>query len=271
MNPRTARFLPVLLALTACATAGAVRSQPLDAGEAKFYADSLPTVVEATRQAVLSAGLGMKTTSQPDASTWMFIASSGISLFGYGELVRVAVHQTEEGAVAVRVFTLRKRATNITANEDWSGPIFEPLDSILQQRAAQPSTSPDIRALTLRSFRAGRSVRIAGPTIGTVQGSIVGFRDGALWLQTSPPQGIPGTAIDSVWVSQPHTRAGAVVGMLISTAVALAVASRRTCDFQELAACQMNALAQTSGILIGGTLLGAAVGKSVKSWKLRYP
>jgi hypothetical protein len=120
------------LITVACATAGSVRSQPLDAGEAKFYASPLPVVTQATRQAMLSAGLAVDTMSQPDSLTWMILGHRGLSLLSYGEVVRVIVQQVPEGAVAVRVVTKRRLATNITA-KDWSHPIFERLDQILTQ------------------------------------------------------------------------------------------------------------------------------------------
>jgi len=117
----------------ACASTAGLRSEPLDAGETKFYAAPLAVVGPAARQAVLSAGLNVDTVSTLDSLTWMIIAKKGMSLFSYGELVRVVVAQTPDGAVAVRVFTKRRLATNVTAKGDWSGPIFQQLDSILHR------------------------------------------------------------------------------------------------------------------------------------------
>lgn len=116
---------------SACASAGGMRSEPLSAGDAKFYLAPLTTVAPAAREAVLSAGLAVDTVSQPDSLTWMIIAEKGVSLFSYGELVRIVIQQTPEGAVAVRVFTKRRLATNIPARGDWSGQIFAKLDQIL--------------------------------------------------------------------------------------------------------------------------------------------
>jgi len=117
----------------ACASTAGLRSEPLDAGETKFYAAPLAVVGPAARQAVLFAGLNVDTVSTLDSLTWMIIAKKGMSLFSYGELVRVVVAQTPDGAVAVRVFTKRRLATNVTAKGDWSGPIFQQLDLILAQ------------------------------------------------------------------------------------------------------------------------------------------
>lgn len=129
----TGSALAALVIGAACASTGGLRSEPLDRGEVKFYAAPLAVVAPAARQAVLSAGLEVDTVSQLDSLTWMIIAKKGMSLFSYGELVRVVAQQTAEGAVAVRVFTKRRLATNITARGDWSGRIFELLDHILAQ------------------------------------------------------------------------------------------------------------------------------------------
>jgi hypothetical protein len=127
------RVVLPLIVTAACASTGGMDAERLDAGEAKFYAAPLTTVAPAARQAVLAAGLTVDTVSQPDSLMWMIIAKKGMSLFSYGELVRVVVQQTPEGAVVVRVFTKRRLATNLTARGDWSGRIFEQLDHILAQ------------------------------------------------------------------------------------------------------------------------------------------
>lgn len=130
---KVCRLAALAAIMAACASTGGMRSQPLDAGETKIYAAPLNTVAPAARQAVLAAGFDVDTVSQPDSLTWMIIAKKGISLFSYGEVVRVVVQQTPEGAVVVRVFTKRRLATNITAKGDWSTPIFDQLDHILAQ------------------------------------------------------------------------------------------------------------------------------------------
>ena len=127
------RLAGAAVIVAACASTAGLRSAPLDAGETKFYAAPLAVVGPAARQAVLSAGLNVDSVSTPDSLTWMIIAKKGMSLFSYGELVRVVVAQTPDGAVAVRVFTKRRLATNVTAKGDWSGAIFQQLDRILAE------------------------------------------------------------------------------------------------------------------------------------------
>jgi hypothetical protein len=133
VKPGVRGFQVAALAVIAagCASAGGMRSVPVDAGEVKLYAVPLSTVAPAARQAVLAAGLDVDTILQPDSLTWMIIARKGLSFFSYGELVRVVIYQTPEGPIAVRVFTKRRLATNITAKGDWSRPIYDRLDLIL--------------------------------------------------------------------------------------------------------------------------------------------
>jgi hypothetical protein len=126
--------LATLVIGAACASTGGLRSAPLDQGEVRFYDAPFAVVAPAAREGVLSAGLEVDTISHPDSLTWMIIAKKGMSLWSYGELVRVVVQQTPEGAVAVRVVTKRRLATNITARGDWSGRIFERLDQALARQ-----------------------------------------------------------------------------------------------------------------------------------------
>ena len=129
-----ASWVALLGLVTACASAGGMRTEPLDAGEAKIYATPLGVVVPAAQQAVRAAGLEVENVSQPDSVTWMIVAKKGMSLFSWGELVRVVVQPSpDSAAVVVRVFTKRRLATNITAKGDWSGAIFDELDHILAQ------------------------------------------------------------------------------------------------------------------------------------------
>jgi len=141
----------------------------------------------------------------------------------------------------------------------------------LAGRVAGQAPAPDLRALSLRSLRAGRTVRISGREIGTVTGPVAGVRDGALWLGVDPAaRRVPLAGIDSVWVSRGHEGAGALVGGLIGTVVAVATQSGKTCELGD-SGCVADAYVARAGILLGGTLLGALIGHGIKTWHLRYP
>lgn len=117
----------------ACASVQGVRSQPLDAGEVHFYAPPFRDVVAATRATVLALKINVQDTATVDSTTWMVLGTKGMSLMSYGEVVRVIVHQTSDGPVAVRVVTKRRLATNVTAH-NWADAIFEKLDVLLHQQ-----------------------------------------------------------------------------------------------------------------------------------------
>ena len=145
------------------------------------------------------------------------------------------------------------------------------LAASLAGRAAGQAPSPDLRALSLRSLPAGRTVRIAGRDIGTLTGPVAGARDGALRLGVEPAtRGVPLAGIDSVWVSRGHAGTGALLGTVIGAVVAVAVMSGKTCQLGD-SGCITAGSAALTGIILSGTCLGAVIGGGTKSWQLRYP
>jgi len=135
----------------------------------------------------------------------------------------------------------------------------------------QGAPSPDLRVLSLRSLQAGRTVRVSGRDLGTLTGSVVGVRDGALWLGgPSAERRVPVAGIDSVWVSRGHAGTGALVGGLIGVVVAVAAMSGRSCQLGDNN-CITGASLAATGIMASGMLLGAVIGGEAKSWDLRYP
>ena len=138
-------------------------------------------------------------------------------------------------------------------------------------RAGGQAPAPDLRALSLRSLQAGRAIRISAREIGTLTGPVAGVRDGALWLGAEPAaRKVPLAGIDSVWVSQGHAGTGALVGLLIGAVLASAVNSGKSCEWGD-SGCITDRLLAGTGIMLGGTLVGVAIGSGAKSWQLRYP
>ncbi len=137
--------------------------------------------------------------------------------------------------------------------------------------AGQALPSPDLRLLSLRSLQAGRTVRVRGHDFGVLTGSAVGVHDGALWLQGEPRNRRVSIAdIDSVWVSRGHAAAGALVGGLIGAVVGVAAIAGRSCQWGD-SACLNGAYVESTGITLGGVLVGALIGSGTRSWQLRYP
>lgn len=138
--------------------------------------------------------------------------------------------------------------------------------------AAQESPVTDVRVLALRSLRAGRTVRVSGRDIGTLTGSFVEVRDGALWLQHQPTnRSAPVAGIDSIWVSRGRSRTGALAGLLIGSVVGVAVLSNKPCQLVGDSGCFHEAYLEGVGITLGGMVIGALIGSGAKSWQLRYP
>lgn len=122
----------VCVSITACATTGGIRNEPLDAGTSRSYAAPLNRVVTATREAVAQAGLQIDDVSHPSDSTWVVIGKRGIGIFSYGELVRAVVRPAGTGRTIVYVLTRRRVATDITAKGDYSHAVLSSVASILQ-------------------------------------------------------------------------------------------------------------------------------------------
>jgi len=154
-RPRSVRFLPLALAvpLAACATMGGLRDQPLTAGVPRVFPAPLDRTVEAARQAMSGAGIDLREQWHPSPDSWMLLGEKGMSLWSYGELVRVVAQRTDSAQTGVYVITQRRLATNIVAEEDWSVALFDRMAATL---GASGFLAPDA-AVTLLP---GTSVRL---------------------------------------------------------------------------------------------------------------
>ncbi len=119
------------LATTSCATTGALKREPLDAGTSQTYSAPLNRVVSAAREAVAQAGFQIDDVVHPNDSTWMVIGKRGAGFFSYGELVRAVVQPATGGQTVVRVVTHRRLATDITAKGDYSHAILSSIAAIV--------------------------------------------------------------------------------------------------------------------------------------------
>lgn len=130
--------------------------------------------------------------------------------------------------------------------------------------------APDLRALFLRSLEAGRALRVSGHDVGTITGSFADVRDSALVFEGQPGRRVPIAGIDSMWISKGHASTGAIVGGVVGLVIGIVAISGKTCQFGDTA-CQSGAYLESSGITLGGTLVGALIGSGIKSWHLRFP
>jgi hypothetical protein len=116
----------------ACASTGGLRTEPLDAGVGREFSGDYAAVLRAAEQAVLGAGLTVDSYEEVNDSTAVIVGKKGMSAWSWGELVRVVVQKSAADRVAVRVFTRRKMATNVTAKGDYSETIFANIELALR-------------------------------------------------------------------------------------------------------------------------------------------
>lgn len=141
---------------------------------------------------------------------------------------------------------------------------------VVARVAGQSAAAPDLRVLFLRSLEAGRALRVSGHDVGTITGSFAEVRDSALVFGGQSGRRVPIAGIDSMWVSKGHASTGAIVGSVVGLVVAIVAISGKTCQIGDTT-CQSGAYLESSGITLGGVLVGALIGSGIKSWYLRFP
>ena len=125
MRARHAVACALPLVLAACASAGGLKQEPLNAGVQRTYAAPLLRTVNAARTAMGGAGITIEEATQIAPNAWMIMGKKGVSGFSWGELVRVVVEENPPGQSAVRIISKRRVATNITATGDWSRSLLD--------------------------------------------------------------------------------------------------------------------------------------------------
>jgi hypothetical protein len=131
------------LALQACASAGSLKEEPIDVGVERQYTATLVEGMEAARNACVGAQMQIEEIVDADPQTSYVICKKSGGWTSWGELVRVLVQQTGPDAIAIRVFTKKKVSVNVTARDDWSGPIFEQIEAELVKATGNPLARPN--------------------------------------------------------------------------------------------------------------------------------
>ena len=160
----------------ACATAGGIRSEPIDAGVSRSISADYDRVTRAAREAIVEVGLEIHETKQAGDQV-MIVAAKGVSAFSWGELVRVVVEETSLTETTVRVITQRRLATNVTAKGDWSTSIFSAMESKVSGTPVSTMESKG-SGKPADAFTGSRVRKLAPGTeiIVTVTGSLAGKR-----------------------------------------------------------------------------------------------
>lgn len=118
-----------LAALTACATVGGLRSEPLDRGVAKRFPVPLDSVMTVLPDAIVASGLGIEESQCTDAMC-MVIGTKGFSIGpsgSWGSMARVVVQADGESTI-VHVLSRRRRADETAAKEDYHAEIFSQIE-----------------------------------------------------------------------------------------------------------------------------------------------
>jgi hypothetical protein len=115
----------VLVALSACASMGGMRTEPIDKGNFRTYRAPLAKVVAASHQAMVGTGISVQEAQELEPGVWMILGKKGMSAFSYGELIRVVVRKQDRGQVVVNVISKRRGTFNIFAKGDYSQAILD--------------------------------------------------------------------------------------------------------------------------------------------------
>ena len=113
-----------IVCLGGCATRTSMLNAPPDAGRSQTYSSEYKIVVKAARDAVVASGLAIDDASEVGNKTFIIVAKKDASAWSWGELVRVTVQGVSENETAVRVYTKKRLATNVTARGDWADTLF---------------------------------------------------------------------------------------------------------------------------------------------------
>ena len=117
-----------LVVLSACATSGALKQEPLDQGVTRIFTGNYDTVLKAARDATVAAGLHLESVDKVDDHTWSLLGKKDMSAWSAGELVRIVIQQTGPDSTAVRIVSKKRVATNVAARGDYSQAIFNDIE-----------------------------------------------------------------------------------------------------------------------------------------------
>jgi hypothetical protein len=140
------------LAGSGCATVNSVSREPLTDGLTWPYPVPLEYVIQATRTVMTRGEVTIERDAPLDTRTWMIVGTQGVSLFSWGEIVRVVI--VGYPWTTVTAYCEPRIATNVTAmdTDDFAAKLFPAIALELAQMRA-----PDLRYMpSPSSHRAGQ-------------------------------------------------------------------------------------------------------------------
>ena len=136
---RTTCCCVLLLAFSACATVGGMRSAPLEEGFSRVFAADVGEVRIAAYNALVRSGLEIEEITETSPGTWVLIAKKPTGGWSWGELVRVVVRPSLDGEGSqVTILTRRRAALNVTAKDDYSDEVFDQIGFQLDREGSGP-------------------------------------------------------------------------------------------------------------------------------------
>ena len=134
--------------------------------------------------------------------------------------------------------------------------------------AQAPDTSPR-RQAAFERLRDSQLVRLSAPSVGIRQGRVLEHDPSQLVLSSDPqPLRVPATTIDTLWTRGGSARTGAIVGGLLGLGLGVLAGTELG---EENAGSAKNVIGMGGIGMMGGALLGAAIGAPIRRWHRRYP
>jgi hypothetical protein len=128
-------FLILGVFVWGCASIDTTRQAPSAADARQTFSAPWADVVRATRQSLPAMGLHLRADQEVDGNTQLLIAERCGRGNGWGELVRVRLHDNGRG-VEARVFTEPRFLPDFSADWDLSPDLFWQIDQRLHTPAA---------------------------------------------------------------------------------------------------------------------------------------
>lgn len=128
------RWIMLAVLLAGCATTGGLRQEPLDVGAQRLFRYPSDKVSEAAQAALRKSGFEVKEVAEVREGVWTIMATKGMSLMSYGELVRISLSADGTDKTVARFITKKRMATNVAAKGDWSTSIYEDMQGMLEGR-----------------------------------------------------------------------------------------------------------------------------------------
>lgn len=128
-------LLASILLLAGCATVDTIRDAPEAKGDKWVYDETYAELVELVDALLPALGLKNVEKRSTDTKVTVFVATHGITIASWGEVVRVTVTEFDAARTSVTVYWRSKfRDGIITSAPNWKKEIFDAIAESLAQQ-----------------------------------------------------------------------------------------------------------------------------------------